>query len=40
MRVALALLSHGDNVLSKYRADGIAAAIQVNPDLQTLPSII
>ena len=31
--VALALFSHSDNVLSKYRADGIAATIQVNPDL-------
>jgi hypothetical protein len=33
LTVALALFSHSDNVLSKYRADGIAATIQVNPDL-------
>jgi hypothetical protein len=33
LTVALALFSHSDNVLSKHRADGIAATIQVNPDL-------
>ena len=33
LTVVLALFSHSDNVLSKHRADGIAATIQVNPDL-------